>query len=97
MADLFGDDSGSSGSEGEGVDAVKPAQVAVTNGHGEVNGKAAPQNGVEDNTTSADDLPPRYGGVEYEEEAKGPRDDINVSVTEYQKTADDFTFDVEVN
>lgn len=103
MADLFGDDSGSE----EDVDAPKPAKIAVTNGHGGVNGAAPRQNGAAtleeiesdevNHTNSADDLPPRYGGVEYGEDIKGPRDDISVSVTGYQKSAEDFTFDVEVN
>ena len=102
MADLFGEDSGS---EGEAVESSKPPEIAVTNGHGEeVKGAGAAQNGLEesneeeaDGPNSASGLPPRYGGSEYEEETRGPRDEISVSVTQFQKTADDFTFDVEVN
>lgn len=107
MADLF-DDSGSlSGEEGDATGTFKPAQVPVslTNGHNgvdEVEEADSPQDGVvsqeEDQAPEEDDLPPRYGGPKekQEEEARGPRDDIKVAVLQYQKTADDYTYDVEV-
>ena len=94
MADLFGEDSGS---ETDATDTFKPAQLPGTNGDGgEVNGEGEDLWGGPP-TNGSDALPPRYGGEEEEEEeGRGPRDDINVSVVEYQKSGDDYKFDVEV-
>lgn len=105
MADLFGEDYSRS-SEEEGRDGLKgPARVPVTNGHGEVAEEeeevvTSSQSGIP-SLVFSDEVSPRNGeGVEEEEEEeeelKGPRDDISVSVTQYQKTADDFTFDIDV-
>lgn len=103
MADLFGEESGSE-SEIDTPDASKPT-TKLTNGHGDEegaggpdsaiqNGVTSPSSSVNEVTLSDDELPPRYGGGE--EEEKGPRDDIKVAVTGYQKAAEDFTFDIEV-
>lgn len=96
MSDLFGDDSPAE----EEVDGPQPAKapvLAFQNGHG----TAPPQNGVtshEESEEEEDEEQAKNGEEELEEEEiRGPRDDISVSVTQYQRTADDFTFDVEVN
>lgn len=104
MADLFGD----SGSGGEEDIKPPPPQTAPSNGFREVDEAAHTQNGglspldtangdtVEEDEDQNDDtdLPPRDG--EAEGPAEGPRDDIHVSVVQYQKTADDYTYDIEV-
>ena len=92
MADLFGD---SGDSDDGGASFPSPEEAPTTNGHSELEdpapeeakSPAEPQeNGFEE---EANDDPEDYT-------EKGPRDDIKVSVLRYQKTADDFTFDVEV-
>lgn len=96
MADLFGDVSDSD-SETDTTGTFKPAQIPTSNGLGEAspprNGVASPGSSVNEVTLS-DELPPRYGGEA--EDERGPRDDIRVTVTGYQKAAEDYTFDVEV-
>ncbi len=97
MADLF-EDSGGSG--GEAADSPSPAKLPTTNGHGLLE-DPSPQD-VESFSASAEN---GLGEEEEEEDAekdgeyteRGSRDDIKVSVLRYQKTADDFTFDVEAS
>lgn len=98
MADLFGD-SGGSGDEDAG--ASTPAEAPTTNGHSELEDPAPEEAKSSEDDAEAPES--QENGLEGEAKddaeentARGPRDDIKVSVLRYQKTADDFTFDVEV-
>ncbi len=88
MADLFDD------SLSEPEADTKPAQ---TNGIGELDEPSSPQLGV----TSLGSLAFSEDLAEEEEEEgegarRGSRDDIKVTVTGFQKTAEDHSFEVEV-
>lgn len=93
MSDLFGEESEVGNSE-----TSKPAEVPTSNGHGLEEEPIPPRNGVASPSSSvnevmlSDELPP--GGEE--EKERGSRDDIRVTVMGYQKAAEDYTFDVEV-
>ena len=92
MADLF-EDSG-----GEDAGSPSPTELPATNGHSGLEDSSpeepkSPASGAESHENGlqeeAEEDPEEYS-------ERGPRDDIKVSVLRYQKTADDFTFDVEV-
>jgi hypothetical protein len=101
MSLLFDEESGSDTEAGvpasNGLDIEPPISPGI-------DAATSPSSSVNAVTLSDDELPPRYGGVtpeeeeeEEEAEAKGPRDDIGVTVTGYQKSGEDYTFDVEVH
>ncbi len=100
MADLFGD----SGSADESSDTKDTSTGAGSWMRGEEEEPPAQNGSAEHMALPGDEhedvylgLGPGGGGGGGGEEAEAsPRDDIRVSVVEYQKTGDDYTFDVEV-
>lgn len=98
MADLFGGDNTSSDSEGDVTDTFKPAQVQVTNGcsEDEIDSTNPPQNGANSPGVFYDARNGGEGEEEGQREARGSRDEIKVAVVGFQKTVEDYTYDVEV-
>ena len=93
MADLFED----SGSDGDIADTFNSSPVTATNGYGygEKDEPSPTWNG--ESEVKRKDVPSGHGGEEEEEEvSKGPRDEIRLTVVEFQRTADDFTYDIMV-
>ena len=89
MSDLFGDDSGSDPEvEDAGEDKSTPPKASG----GITQNGVESEEGVHQNGEEAEEEEEEEGV----EVRRGPRDDIKVSVTGFQKTADDHTFDVEV-
>ena len=92
MADLFEN----SGSGDEAADSLSPKETPTP----ATNGLSGPVDPSPLESPKENGLEGGGGGEKEEEDGeyteKGPRDDIKVSVLRYQRTADDFTFDVEV-
>ncbi len=81
MSDLFGS------SDEEDAGTSTPLDAPATNGLVHPTPESNGLNGHEENVSEEEE-------EEYTE--RGPRDDIRVSVLRFQKTADDFQFDIEV-